>query len=228
MKYIAENINFVEQRILAAEHKYGRRKGSVKLLVVSKSQSIEAIQRVAAAGLTRFGENYLQEAMSKINMLEHAGVTWDFIGPIQSNKTKILAQRFDWIHSLDRAKTAQRLSDSRPANKEPINVCIQVNISNENSKSGILPQNAKDFADFVVQLPGLRLRGLMTVPAIQVDFKQQVRVYNKLWLLFEKLKASGLNLDTLSMGMSNDLEAAIAEGSTIVRVGSAIFSARHP
>ena len=228
MENIAENLVLLKQRIYAAEQKYGRRRGSVKLLAVSKSQPVQAISEAFHAGQVEFGENYLQEALTKVRLLEKkAGISWHFIGPIQSNKVRQLAENFDWIHSLDREKIARRLSDARPADRVAVNVCIQVNISAEVTKSGISPTDAESFADLIIQLPGLRLRGLMVIPAKEVDFDQQRHVFRQARVLYENLQKTVPDLDTLSMGMSDDMEAAIAEGATMLRIGTAIFGARH-
>ncbi|MGK0297580.1 MAG: pyridoxal phosphate enzyme (YggS family) [Gammaproteobacteria bacterium] len=227
MENIVENLNVVKQRIYAAEQKYSRPKGSVKLLAVSKTQSIAAITQIASTGQLNFGENYPKEAFKKITQLTSPRLYWHFIGHIQSNKTKQLAQRFDWIQSVDREKIAQRLSDARPHDLAPIDVCIQVNISRESTKSGLSPTHVYDFAKFILQLPGLRLRGLMVIPASYTNFEQQRQTFREARLLYESLQNNAINLDTMSMGMSNDLEAAIAEGSTLIRVGTAIFGSRE-
>jgi pyridoxal phosphate enzyme (YggS family) len=226
MENIVENLNVVKQRIYAAEQKFSRPTGAVKLLVVSKTHSITAITHIADAGQHDFGENYPSEAFKKITRLTDPGLNWHFIGRIQSNKTKLLAQRFDWIQSVDREKIAQRLSDARPPDLGPIDICIQVNISQESSKSGISPIHVYDFAKFILKLPGLRLRGLMVIPASYTNFEQQRQTLREARLLYESLQNNSIKLDTLSMGMSNDLEAAIAEGSTLIRVGTAIFGNR--
>jgi len=227
MKNIAENLKSVKQRINAAEQKYGRKLGSVKLLAVSKTHPISPIRQALVSGQTDFGENYLQEAIDKINALKQEKITWHFIGSIQSNKTKILAEYFDWIQSLDREKVARRINEARSPELPPINVCIQVNISDEKTKSGISPFEIKNFSDYLLQLPGLRLRGLMIIPAIHSGFKEQRRSFRKANDLFQQLVLGGLDLDTLSMGMTDDLEAAIAEGSTMIRIGTAIFGPRQ-
>ncbi len=227
MEIIVENLKIIKQRIYAAEQKYSRSTGAVKLLVVSKTQSLTAIQQIISTGYVNFGENYLQEALKKVNECSGQGINWHFIGPIQSNKTKLLAENFNWIQSLDREKIAQRLSDSRQTDLPPINVCIQVNIDEESSKSGIFPNHINDFANFILRLPGLRLRGLMVIPRVSNEFDKQREVFRKARMLYETLQRNGVDLDTLSMGMSNDLEAAIAEGSTMVRIGTAIFGSRQ-
>jgi len=227
METIAENLDKTRARIDAAEQKYGRVKGSVQLLAVSKAQPVNQIALAVQAGQTRFGENYAQEVNAKIIALRQQGLEWHFIGPIQSNKTRMLAENLDWIHSLDRDKIARRLSESRPAHMAPLNVCIQVNISAELAKSGVEPAGVWTLAQQIQQLPGLRLRGLMVIPAILKDFNEQRLIFRQTRQLLQQLNEKGLQLDTLSMGMSEDLEAAIAEGSTLVRVGTAIFGPRQ-
>jgi len=216
----------VRQRIVQAGAAAGRSEQTVTLLAVSKGQSARAITQAVAAGQTDFGENYLQEALDKRVQLPHSGLIWHFIGPIQSNKTRALAENFDWVQGVDRYKIAQRLAEQRPAALPPLNICLQVNISGETSKSGVAPDALAPLALEVAALPGLRLRGLMAIPAPAIGHDDARRPFRDLRLLFEGLRAQGLNLDTLSMGMSDDFEAAIAEGSTLVRVGTAIFGAR--
>lgn len=216
----------VLRRIDQAQARFGRLAGSVRLLAVSKSFPAGDVRRLAALGQREFGESYLQEALLKIEALDDPGLIWHFIGPIQSNKTRQIAARFSWVHGVDRLKTAQRLSEQRPEALEPLNVCLQVNISGEASKSGVTLEALPELAHAVAGLPRLRLRGLMALPAPVPDFEQQRRAFHRLRQAFEALTAQGIALDTLSMGMSDDLEAAIAEGSTLVRVGSAIFGAR--
>jgi pyridoxal phosphate enzyme (YggS family) len=179
-----------------------------------------------AAGQTAFGENYIQEAVEKITALAHLPLDWHCIGPIQSNKTRLVAEHFDWVHSVDRLKIAQRLSEQRPGNLAPLNVCLQINIDGGPTKSGVAPQEALALAQAVAQLPRLRLRGIMTIPEPSEDFASASKAHREARALFDALCQSGLALDTLSMGMSADLEAAISEGSTMVRVGSAIFGGR--
>jgi pyridoxal phosphate enzyme (YggS family) len=227
MTDIASRINQVKQRIRDAEQAAGRQAGSVRLLAVSKTRPVEDIRASINIGQLCFGESYVKEALGKIQQLANeSGIEWHYIGPIQSNKTASLAEHFDWVHSVDRLKIAQRLSDQRPANKAPLNVCIQVNTSGESSKAGIPPEQLDELAQRIQQLPRLRLRGLMTIPARQTDAEQQRVPFRQLRALFEKLNARGFQLDTLSMGMSDDMEAAIQEGATIVRIGTAIFGPR--
>lgn len=231
MSSIAQHLQHVQQQIAQAAGQAGRVPSSVQLLAVSKTFGPEAVAEAVAAGQRAFGENYLQEALDKIAALPalvpDTPLEWHFIGPIQSNKTRPIAEHFDWVHSVDRLKIAQRLSEQRPEELGPLNICLQVNISAEASKSGLTPEELPEVAAQVAQLPRLRLRGLMAIPAPSDDMKQQRAAFAAVRGLFEQLRTGGLPLDTLSMGMSADLEAAVAEGATIVRVGSAIFGARH-
>jgi pyridoxal phosphate enzyme (YggS family) len=227
MTDIAARLNQVKQRIRDAEQAAGRQAGSVQLLAVSKTQPVEEIGAFINIGQLCFGESYAQEAVAKIQQLANVpGIEWHFIGPIQSNKTASLAEHFDWIHSVDRLKIAQRLNDQRPADKPPLNICIQVNTSGENSKSGISPDQLGELARQIRELPRLRLRGLMAIPAREDDPGQQRLPFRQLRDLFETLNAQGFQLDTLSMGMTDDMEAAIQEGATIVRIGTALFGPR--
>jgi pyridoxal phosphate enzyme (YggS family) len=223
---LAERLAAVRARIAAAEQAAGRPAGSVGLLAVSKTQPAEALRAAFAAGQGAFGENYLQEALAKREALRELPIEWHFIGPMQANKTKSVAANFDWVHSIDRLKIAQRLSDQRPEAAPPLSVCLQVNVSGEASKAGVAPETAAELARQIAALPRLRLRGLMAIPAPAEDLEQQRLPLHRLQELFATLKADGLALDTLSMGMSDDLEAAVAEGSTLVRIGTAIFGAR--
>lgn len=204
----------------------GRNPHAVLLLAVSKTQPPEAIREAFQAGLHDVAENYLQEALDKQPQLADLPLRWHFIGPIQSNKTRPIAESFDWVHSVDRLKIAQRLSEARPAHLPPLNICLQVNVSGEVSKSGCLPEELTDLARAASQLPRLRLRGLMAIPAPAADVEQQRAPFRQLRELMDRLKQQGLALDTLSMGMSEDFPAAIAEGATIVRIGTAIFGPR--
>lgn len=221
-----ERLNAVLSRINEAERRCQRLPGSVTLLAVSKTKPAHAIAMVAAAGQRHFGENYLQEALAKIEALKALNLDWHFIGPIQSNKTRRIAENFNWVHSVERLKIAQRLSEQRPANLPLLNICLQVNISEEVSKHGLSIAELDKVAHAVASLPRLRLRGLMAIPAPSSEFAAQRAPYARLRELQEKLVARGIPLDTLSMGMSDDLEAAIAEGATLVRVGTAIFGPR--
>lgn len=226
MDSIAQRLDSVRARITQAEQQAGRSPGAVQLLAVSKTRPIEDLRAALAAGQRCFGENYLQDALPKIAALADEAIEWHFIGPIQSNKTREIAGHFDWVHSVDRLKIARRLSEQRPADRPPLNLCLQVNTSGETSKSGVMPDQVAGLARAIAELPHLRLRGLMTIPAPAAEFEQQRKPFRRLHQLFEQLNADGLALDTLSMGMTNDMEAAIAEGSTIVRIGTAIFGAR--
>ena len=226
MSELSQSIQTVQARIRAAEARFGRPPGSVALLAVSKTQPVKKIAAAADAGLRCFGENYLQEALDKIAALAGRDLEWHFIGPIQSNKTRGIAEHMHWAHSVERLKIAQRLSEQRPAHLPPLNICLQVNISDEASKSGLAAADLGEVALAVAALPRLRLRGLMAIPAESDDFSEQRRPLAALRALYEGLREQGLALDTLSMGMSADLEAAIAEGATLVRVGSALFGPR--
>jgi pyridoxal phosphate enzyme (YggS family) len=231
MSAIASNLQGVRTRIEQACNEAGRDPSTVRLLAVSKTFPVSAVLEAAAAGQLAFGENYVQEGVDKIVATQAAqgapsGLEWHFIGPIQSNKTRPIAEHFDWVHSVDRLKVAQRLSEQRPAHLPDLQVCLQVNISDEDTKSGVLPTEVQALAHAVAALPRLRLRGLMAIPAPIADYAQQRAPFASLRALLERLNADGLALDTLSMGMSADLEAAILEGATIVRVGTALFGAR--
>lgn len=223
MSTIATNIAKVGTRIREAAQAVARDPDEVQLLAVSKTQPADAIRQASAAGQRDFGENYLQEALEKQTDLRDLPLIWHFIGPIQSNKTKLIAEHFDWVHSVDRLKIAQRLSDQRPPELAPINVCLQVNVSGEASKSGCDPQDVPELARAIAALPRLHLRGLMAIPEPTDDPAEQRAAFARLRQLQSELE---LELDTLSMGMSQDLEAAIAEGATWVRIGTALFGAR--
>lgn len=223
MSTIAENIAKVRARIREAEQACGRAHGSASLLAVSKTKPASDIRQAHACGLADFGENYLQEALAKQVELADLALTWHFIGPIQSNKTRPIAEHFHWVHSVDRLKIAQRLSEQRPANLPPLNVLLQVNVSGEDSKSGCSPEELPALAQAVAQLPHLKLRGLMAIPEPTDDIAAQHAAFAR---LRELMHALNLGLDTLSMGMSHDLEAAVAEGATWVRIGTALFGAR--
>ncbi len=230
MTTVIGNLQAVHSRISAACHAAGRRVDSVTLLAVSKTFPADAVREAFAAGCRQFGENYVQEALDKISTLAdlRAQITWHLIGPLQSNKTRPVAEAFDWVHSVDRLKIAQRLSEQRPASLPPLQVCLQVNISGETSKSGLLPAEVPDVAQAVAALPRLRLRGLMAIPEPAADLAAQRAPHRALHALLHTLNDQGLALDTLSMGMSADLDAAVAEGATLVRVGTAIFGGRAP
>lgn len=198
----------------------------VRLLAVSKTWPADSVREAAAAGQRAFGENYVQEGAAKVDELAGLGLEWHFIGPLQSNKTRLVANRFSWVHSIDRLKIAERLSEQRDVHLPPLEVCIQVNVSGEASKSGVAPPDLPELARAVAALPHLRLRGLMAIPEPTPDVALQRARFASLRAMRDELNAAGLALDTLSMGMSDDLEAAIAEGSTLVRVGTAIFGSR--
>ncbi|MCE5975654.1 YggS family pyridoxal phosphate-dependent enzyme [Pseudomonas sp. JR33AA] len=223
MSTLADNLSAISARIASAAQAVGRDPASVQLLAVSKTKPASAIREVHAAGVRDFGENYLQEALTKQQALSDLPLIWHFIGPIQSNKTKSIAEHFDWVHSVDRLKIAQRLSEQRPAGLAPLNICLQVNVSGEDSKSGCAPADLPALAKAVAALPNLHLRGLMAIPEPTEDRVAQEAAFASLRKLQEGL---GLGLDTLSMGMSHDLEAAIAQGATWVRIGTALFGAR--
>ena len=226
MTPISANLQAVHARIAAAARAAGRDEKDVSLLAVSKTWPATHVREAAAAGQRAFGENYVQEGVAKVAELAALGLEWHFIGPLQSNKTRPVAESFDWVHSVERMKIAERLSEQRPAGKTPLNVCLQVNVSGEASKSGCAPGEALALAKAIAALPNLRLRGLMCIPEPVEDVEAQRQPFRQLREIFERLRADGLPLDTLSMGMSHDIEAAIAEGATMVRVGTAIFGER--
>ena len=232
MTTIASNLQNVRERIACACAAAGRPPDAVALLAVSKTFGPEAVRDAALAGQRRFGENYIQEAVEKMALVAALGLPqpleWHCIGPVQSNKTRLVAEHFDWVHTVDRLKIAERLSAQRPADRPPLNVCIQVNIDGGANKSGVAPGEALALARAVAALPQLKLRGLMSIPEIAPDFEAARAVHAGARALFDQLNADGLGLDTLSMGMSDDLEAAIAAGSTMVRIGTAIFGSRAP
>ncbi len=223
---IADNLQRVRTRISEACLASARAPAAVTLLAVSKTFGADAVREAYAAGQTAFGENYIQEAVDKITTLADLPLQWHCIGPIQSNKTRLVAEYFDWVHSVDRLKIAQRLSEQRPAGKAPLQLCIQVNIDGGPNKAGVTPEAALELAQQIQALPHLQLRGVMTIPEPAADFAAACAVHARARQLFDALNAQGLRLDTLSMGMTSDLEAAIQSGSTMVRVGSAIFGTR--
>jgi PLP dependent protein len=227
METISDNLRRVNLALAQACAEFGLAPNAVCLLAVSKTFGIEAVRQAYAAGQRAFGENYLQEAVEKMVMLHSLpGLQWHMIGPIQSNKTRLVAQHFDWVHSVDRLKIAQRLSEQRPVGHAPLQVCLQVNIDGGANKSGCLPQEALALAQAISVLPRLQLRGLMVIPEPAADFESTCAVFSRARALFEQVKADVPQMDTLSMGMSADLRAAVKEGSTMVRVGTAIFGAR--
>jgi len=228
MTTIADQLQAVQTRMAEACRLAARAPESVALLAVSKTFGADAVAQAHAAGQGAFGENYIQEAVEKIEKLAHLPLQWHCIGPIQSNKTRLVAQHFHWVHTVDRLKIAQRLSEQRPTGLAPLQVCIQVNVDGGASKSGVPVSDALPLARAVAALPHLSLRGLMCIPEPAPDFAAACAVFAQAKALFDQLNAAGLALDTLSMGMSADLEAAIASGSTLVRVGSAIFGKRGP
>jgi len=224
---LERNISEVDRRIRAAELASGRATGAVSLLAVSKTKPSELVRQAHGFGLSTFGENYAQEMAEKAAALADLPLSWHFIGPIQSNKTALIAEISDWVHSIDRLKVARRLSDQRPGDKAPLNVLLQINTSNEDSKSGVRPDAAPELMAAIAELPGLRLRGLMTIPAETTNQTAQREPFRQLRELMNQLSDSLPQLDTLSMGMSGDLEAAVSEGANIVRVGTDIFGARY-
>ena len=223
---ITHNLQRIRQRLHRAETAAGRTPGSVRLIAVSKTKPAEALIAAYRAGQREFGENYLQEALAKQKQLGHYDMVWHFIGPIQSNKTRPLAESFDWVHGVDRLKIAERLSEQRPAERPPLNICLQINVSGEASKSGVSPEALGELARHIIHLPRLRLRGLMAIPAPTEDIPAQRAAFAAVRNALESLRESIAGLDTLSMGMSDDLEAAVLEGATLVRIGTAIFGSR--
>lgn len=227
MTDIKTNLLHIKKLIADYEEKYGREKNSVSLLAVSKGQSLEKIQTAFAAGQRCFGESYLQEAMPKIEKLGNESIEWHFIGPVQSNKTRKIAEHFSWVHSLANEKIAKRLNEQRPAYLPPLNVCIEINIDHEITKSGIDIDEVFSLAKYCMELPHLKLRGLMTIPAACETVSEQRKAFHTLYNVWQHLREQGFALDTLSIGMSEDFEAAIAEGSTLVRIGTSIFGPRQ-
>lgn len=227
---LLQRVHHVVERVRAAEKQFGRKPGSVMILPVSKTYPSQDIAQLAKNGFNAFGESYLQEAEQKIQELANMNLRWHFIGPIQSNKTQLITKLFHWVHSVDREKIIQRLNDQRPADLPPLNICLQVNISGEESKSGVSPTQVIELARKATHYPRLRLRGLMAIPAPGKNFEVQRQAFHAVYDIFMAIKSdpdiSVADWDTLSMGMSNDLEAAIAEGATIVRIGTDIFGPR--
>ena len=228
MENVARNLETVRARMEEAALGAGRDPGTMRLLAVSKMQPPEVLAEAWEAGQRDFGENYLQEALPKITGLSDRDIQWHFIGNLQSNKTRAVAERFGWVHTLDRESIAKRLSEQRPAELPPLHVCLQVNVSGEGSKGGVAPERLPQLVDAVAALPRLSLRGLMAIPAPARGMEAQRAPFRLLRELLEQQNARGLRMDTLSMGMSGDLEAAIAEGATLIRVGTAIFGERTP
>lgn len=225
MTIISDSLQVIQANILRALESVNRN-DVVQLLAVSKAQSAERLREAYLAGQTAFGENYVQEAIDKQTLLEDCNITWHFIGPIQSNKTALIAQHFNWVHSVDRLKIAQRLATARPSTLPPLNICIQINSSNELSKSGVQLEALADLANEISKLPNLKLRGIMSIPAPTTDVAKQHFQFKIVKEAFTHLQQNGFAIDTLSIGMSDDYVAAIQEGATIVRIGSAIFGTR--
>jgi len=227
MPCINDNLNKVQQQIDEAAKSSGRATSDITLLAVSKTRSADELRLAYDCGQRHFGENYLQESLEKIDALSDLDeLCWHFIGPIQSNKTRPIADSFHWVHSVDRLKIARRLSEQRPEHLPPLNICLQVNISHEESKAGCLPEETASLVDEIMTLPGVQLRGLMAIPKATDDADEQRDAFHRMQQLFNDLKQKHPTLDTLSMGMSGDMAMAIAEGATIVRIGTAIFGPR--
>lgn len=226
-KNISVALAQIRQRISAAERRFNRAPNSVQLLAVSKTKPVATIQIAIEAGQCCFAENYLQEAVKKIMYFKNPQLIWHFIGSIQSNKTRDIAQLFQWAHTIDRIKIARRLNEQRPDHLPPLNICLQINISGENSKSGIAPDELIQLANDCSSLANIKIRGLMAMPVQDSDFERQRIPFRELKRLFTELQSTHPELDTLSMGTTNDLEAAIAEGATIIRIGTAIFGSRN-
>ncbi len=223
---VTENLALIRNLLATAATEADRDPDSISLLAVSKKQPLEKIVEAAAAGHRDFGENFVQEGLDKMQASSNADLTWHLIGHLQSNKTRVVAEYFDWVHTIDKLKTAKRLSQQRPAHLSPLNICLQVNIDDEPGKSGVSVNAVRALAVACAELPGIRLRGLMCLPAIREDFAAQCEPFARLRRIQEELQPEGLSLDTLSMGMSGDFRAAIFEGATIVRIGTALFGER--
>ena len=224
---VASSLQAVKDRIARAARSVDRKPDEITLLVASKTHPAERVREAWLAGQTIFGENYLQEALAKMPALIDLPIEWHFIGPIQSNKTRRISENFVWVHSVDRVKIADRLAKDRPESLPPLQICLQVNVSGEASKSGVAPEELAQLAAHVVRLPRLKLRGLMAVPELTTATALQRSQFHMLWELFDRLKRVGYELDTLSMGMSEDMDIAIAEGATMVRIGTAILGPRR-
>ncbi|MWN05563.1 YggS family pyridoxal phosphate-dependent enzyme [Gilliamella sp. Pas-s95] len=231
MNTVRDNLLAIKSKIQKITEKCERDPNTIELIAVSKTKPVDLIKQAIDAGQLSFGENYVQEGVEKIQhfkqTLPNTPLTWHFIGPLQSNKSKLVAEHFDWMHTIDRFKIAQRLNDQRPTSMAKLNVLIQVNISHEASKSGILPDQVADLTKQILALPNLKLRGLMAIPEIENDFDKQLHVFTKMQELLNSLQSDYPFMDTLSMGMSNDMKAAIVAGSTMVRIGTTIFGARQ-
>jgi len=223
---LPENLRAVRARIAGAAARCGRSVDSITLIGVGKAQPVELLRAAAAAGVTDLGESYVQEALGKLEALADLPLIWHFIGQLQANKTRSIAQRFQWVHGVDRLRLAQRLAEQRPYHAPPLNVCVQINIAGESTKAGIAPDEAPALVAAIAALPRLKLRGLMCVPPAESDPARQRRWFAEVRRVFERLNAEGAALDTLSMGMSADLEAAVLEGATMVRIGTALFGPR--
>jgi len=223
---VTENLRKIRDLLHVAAIEANRDPAGVRLLAVSKKQPLEKIREAYAAGQREFGENFVQEGVEKIAAMDKKDITWHFIGHLQSNKTRVVAENFDWVHTIDKLKTARRLSEQRPDGLPPLNVCLQVNVDDEESKSGVTPEALPDLAAACAKLPNIRLRGLMCVPAIREEPDAQRMPFAALRELAEKLRTDGVDTDTLSMGMTADFRAAILEGATIVRIGTALFGER--
>jgi len=226
MNNLKENLHNVRARVASAGKKAGRKPAEIAILAVSKKHPAERILGLHELGQTSFGENYVQEALAKMEQVPHTGIEWHFIGPLQSNKTREVALHFQWVQSVDRIKILRRLSSQRPANEPDLNVCIQVNIDREPQKAGVMPEQVKELAHAALTLPNLRLRGLMTIPQAASTLHDPSQSYMRMEALYRELIEDGMELDTLSMGMSADLEAAIMHGSTMVRIGTDLFGPR--
>jgi pyridoxal phosphate enzyme (YggS family) len=224
---VTENLALISDLLHKSAIEAGRDPADVRLLAVSKKQPLEKIRDAAAAGQRHFGENFVQEGVDKIEALADTSLSWHFIGHLQSNKTRVVAEYFDWVHTIDKIKTARRLSEQRPDHLPPLNICLQVNVDDEDSKAGVTPAALPELAAACVELPNLRIRGLMCLPAIRTGLDQQRVPFAALRRLAEQLRTDGIDTDTLSMGMSADYPAAILEGATIVRIGTALFGARN-
>ena len=228
MSKLQDNLQTVGASINKMAQQHQRKTSNIQLLAVSKRHPADKIEEAFKLGQKSFGENYVQELLEKAKCLQHLSIEWHFIGPLQSNKTKVIAEAVSWVHAIDRLKIAERLSNQRPEKLAPLNICIQVNISNEESKSGVIIDDVEALAKEISKLSRLKLRGLMVIPSPEIDFDKQRSAFAKLADLKDRLNKKGYELDTLSMGMSNDMEAAIAEGATIIRIGTAIFGTRKP